>query len=112
MYEKQYWKNGDLITAEKFNNIEIGIETNACFIINANSEGQYLILDKTYKEIVTAINNKMLPRIRYIDQNHIYFLLIDYVEPYQILIKENVWIASAENDYPIIKKTALVLGGK
>jgi len=39
MYEKQYWKNGDLITAEKFNNIENGIEINACFIINVNSEG-------------------------------------------------------------------------
>lgn len=111
MYEKQYWKNGDLITAEKFNNIENGIETNACFIINVNSEGQDLILDKTYKEIVTAINNKMLPRIRYIDQNQIYFFSISYVEPYQIAIEGKIWVASAENDYPIIEKKT-VSGGK
>lgn len=111
MYEKQYWENGDLITAEKFNNIENGIETNACFIINVNSEGQNLILDKTYKEIVTAINNKILPRIRcIIDQDQIYFLLIDYVEPYKISINGIIWVASAENDYPITEKTAL--GGK
>lgn len=43
MYIKQTWTNGDLITANKLNHIELGIEENQLPEITANDIGKYLI---------------------------------------------------------------------
>lgn len=54
-YTPTVWQNGDVITAEKLNNIENGIEnSNSTLIVTEDSE---YALDKTYTEIKTAINN-------------------------------------------------------
>ena len=57
-YTKTTWSNGDVITGEKLNNIESGVES-------ANS-GSILIvhdventLDKTWQEIYDVVNNKI-----------------------------------------------------
>ena len=43
MYIKQTWTNGDLITANKLNHIELGIEENQLPEITAADIGKYLI---------------------------------------------------------------------
>ena len=57
-YTKTVWQDGDVITAQKMNNIENGIENVAgnestAFIINESSESTG-VLDKTWKEIHDA----------------------------------------------------------
>lgn len=58
-YEPTNWKNGDLITAEKLNNIENGVKNisniSCAYIINPEdpSTGD-LMLTKTYNEIKNA----------------------------------------------------------
>ena len=56
-YTKTTWSDGDVITAEKLNNIESGVEsasTSGSILIVHKSGG---IFDKTWQEICDAINN-------------------------------------------------------
>ena len=57
-YTPTEWKSGDVITAEKLNNIEEGISNSNIFIVNISahgSGGSYTVTsDKTYTEIRAA----------------------------------------------------------
>lgn len=59
-YVKTTWETGDVITAEKLNNMEGGIEANGPFIVtiraNETETGTELVLDKTVQEISDALN--------------------------------------------------------
>lgn len=68
-YTKQTWINGDIITAEKLNNIENGIVGGSSFVVTATdteNEGE-LVLDKTWNEINAALNSGMFVVIPYDD---------------------------------------------
>lgn len=54
-YTKQNWNSGDVITAEKLNKIENGVEnSNSVLIIHRISGDGGYALDKTWKEIHDA----------------------------------------------------------
>lgn len=60
-YVKTTWETGDVITAEKLNNMESGIETadGQSFILHVEYDETetYLVLDKTWTEIATALGS-------------------------------------------------------
>lgn len=53
-YVKTTWKTGDVITAEKLNNMEGGIEAHDPVFITAAVEDGSLVLSETYETIHTA----------------------------------------------------------
>lgn len=54
-YEKQNWKNGDVITESKLNHMEDGIATGGgVLVVNATMEGSAMTLDHTWQEIYDA----------------------------------------------------------
>ena len=60
-YTKTIWQSGDVVTSEKLNKIETGIETasNSVLIVqitNGETSGTY-VADKTAKEIYNAFNS-------------------------------------------------------
>lgn len=62
-YNKTTWANGDVITAEKLNNIETGVEgANNPLIVNVtwDDEEEKGVADKTFGEIRTALENGQL----------------------------------------------------
>ena len=57
-YEKQTWTTGDIITAEKLNHMENGIENGSdIFLVNFNMSGGEYSADKTYEELYNAALN-------------------------------------------------------
>lgn len=59
-YNKTTWANGDVITAEKLNNIETGVDgANNPLIVNVtwDSEEEMAYANKTFGEIRTAFEN-------------------------------------------------------
>lgn len=52
-YEKQNWKTGDIVTANRLNHMEDGIESNVLVVnIQGDIDGEEpLILDKTWQQI-------------------------------------------------------------
>lgn len=54
MYEKHTWENGELITAEKLNNMEDGIEANDVLWVGITGQATF---DKTFTEIDEAFSN-------------------------------------------------------
>lgn len=60
-YVEHLWKDGDIITAEKLNEIEEGIDTGDFFIdVIVNNENQ-TVLNKTYAEIEAIIDEGIIP---------------------------------------------------
>lgn len=54
-YEKQNWKNGDVITETKLNHMEDGIATGGgVLVVNGTIDGNTMTLDKTWQEIHDA----------------------------------------------------------
>lgn len=72
-YEKQEWKNGDTITAEKLNHMEDGIESvggGGAFIITATENNHNeLVLNKTWAEIKGAYDNGNIITIHFNDSS-------------------------------------------
>lgn len=66
-YTKQTWANGDVITAEKLNHMEDGIESAvpAMFIITLEQSGDDYTIDKTMAEIMSAYNSGLIPVVKY-----------------------------------------------
>ena len=70
-YTPTDWKTGDLITAEKLNNMESGIAGGGAglFVINAtgiadeNNVQTQPTIDKTWDEIVAAVESGLIPVI-------------------------------------------------
>lgn len=102
-YTKTTWSDGDVITAEKLNNIESGIESAGIFIVNAN-EG---VLNKTWQEIYNALNNN-IPAYLIIKDNisdvgfylitHVYFN--DRMLTYYVDSEFSVYTTDSASDYP------------
>ncbi len=66
-YTKQTWANGDVITAEKLNHMEDGIESAvpAMFIITLEQSDEDYTIDKTMDEIMSAYNDGLIPVVKY-----------------------------------------------
>lgn len=70
-YQPTEWKTGDIITAEKLNNIERGIGESGggeAFIINLTQDFSSLngfSADKTYAEVVAAVDQGIIPVVKY-----------------------------------------------
>ena len=102
-YTKTTWSDGDVITAEKLNNIESGVENAGIFIVNAN-EG---VLNKTWQEIYNALNNN-IPAYLIIkdDINDVGFYLITQVHfdnttsKYYVNSDFSQYTADSASDYP------------
>ncbi len=65
-YTKQTWANGDVITADKLNHIEDGLADNSTeLVVHAinHPEDEVTVLDKTFGEIRTAVNNGRMVKI-------------------------------------------------
>lgn len=112
MYEKQTWKNGDVITEEKLNHMEDGIASCGMFVVGSTDDEstQTTTLDKTYKEIADASNagqNVILkhlidaatsiePLVSYgTEKNKFVVRFISYLD--QLM---TTFSADSENDYP------------
>lgn len=66
-YVKTTWATGDVITAEKLNNIETGIEESfRVFVITITESGNDVISSATFDEIMEALNNGMIPIAQYL----------------------------------------------
>lgn len=109
-YVRQTWKIGDIITAEKLNNIEDGIVTNKNFIIKLifSYDDSTVVLDKTFEEIVTAVRNDGLVPIimsKTIDGSqlaNINEITIDEQSHYYAIVTDVglTFAAESRNDYP------------
>lgn len=66
-YEKQTWKNGDIITEDKLNHIEDGIAEvgssggGGGMAIHINTVDSAQVMDKTWQEITDAISAGIIP---------------------------------------------------
>jgi len=59
-YTKTTWRDGDVISADRLNNMEDGIANAApMVIVNRTENDGVVVLDKTWQEIYNAINNKI-----------------------------------------------------
>lgn len=79
-YTKQTWANGDVITADKLNHMEDGIESveSAMFLITLEQSGDNYTIDKTMAEIMSAYNSGLIPVVKY--GNNFLYLLNEYNE--------------------------------
>lgn len=72
-YTPTEWSTGDVITAEKLNNIEQGIVSHDVFVVTSINDDSLnaFVLDKTYAEILTAIKsgNNVLIKLIWGDNN-------------------------------------------
>ena len=61
-YTKTNWVTGDVVTAEKMNNIETRIDTGTTMIIHVDEDPQTLLqtLDVTWQEIYDAVSSGVL----------------------------------------------------
>lgn len=62
-YTPTNWATGDVITAEKLNNMESGIDNAGMFVITVKVNNSDVIqsVDKTFEDTLTAINNGLIP---------------------------------------------------
>lgn len=117
-YVRQAWKTGDIITAEKLNNIEDGIITNKNFIIKStiSYDDGTEVLDKTFEEIVVAVkNNGLVPIITMKTNNlndarsllvNINEIRIDEQSHYYAIVTDVglTFAAEGRNDYPFYQR--------
>lgn len=68
-YEKQTWTTGDTITAEKLNNLEDGVSGNGgVVLVTVTYDEQNYQADKTFSEILEAIQNNLIVKVIYTNQ--------------------------------------------
>lgn len=111
-YDKTVWNDGDVITAEKLNNIENGVEgaNDGSSILQIGIENSYL--NKTWNEIKTAFENGVIPVVFYVNSETSSSTLniingVDiHNETYQIYVlgHDDVfgYVEGNPNDYPYI----------
>ena len=117
-YEKQNWKTGDTITAEKLNHIEEGIEKGyfqLVEIIYDESTDKYR-LNKTYSEINELLINgiptfmkfsstqsaELLPITTTVHAGDMYGVGALTINAFTYEPSAQVYIADSENGYPIL----------
>ena len=92
-YNPNIWNTGDIITAEKLNNMERGIGESGggeTFLINVeiSAETGAISADKTYAEIIAAVDQGIIPVVKFIpDETEFFYYtfcgLLDYNYIYQ-----------------------------
>ena len=107
-YSKQTWVNGDIITADKLNHMEDGIENIGGNILEIGSrdEGSKMILDKTWNQIKNAIPNCVF--IKDVDGlfqkgivAHVgYSSASSYTVTIYTDMYYNIFVAESPDDYP------------
>ena len=114
-YEKTTWETGDIVTAEKLNNIENGIENaggGSTFVVNVEFEVSGLTCDKTWAEILNAGTNgesiifvlKGTNEVQYFYPSHIFKDGKDFIVA-TVSVDNNgvnrfVFSTNSENGYP------------
>lgn len=74
MYEKQNWEDGDIITAQKMNHIEDGIEK-FVVIFSGSTENEDAACDKTFSEIAEAYSQGKEISLKYYNGTEYFDLL-------------------------------------
>lgn len=119
-YEKQTWNNGDIITADKLNHIEDGIENNNLnvMVVILTQDGQdtsSVTCNKSAKEIYDALNNGEIIRAYYnVNDTYQHFPIIelsintwDYNEgTYMIFMENSYSIVDNNQNYYSVYQTA------
>lgn len=110
-YTKTNWETGDTITAEKLNNLENGVAGNVFVIGEETVDLTTKILNKTWKEILTAMSNGSLCMILETDTNYaradfLQIAFMDDEDPQNITysvstIDHFAYSTDSENGYPI-----------
>lgn len=111
-YEKQTWMNGEVITADKLNHMEDGIADSGggaggVFVVNM-TYGDFLELDKTWKEIHDAIvsgysviipasvgSNATTLRVQSATSQDMYKVNCD---------DQSTFVCDNENDHPVLNE--------
>ena len=57
-YTRNTWKSGDTVTSAKLNNMEDGIASSGAFIVHGTVSEDIITLDKTWREIYDAAQEK------------------------------------------------------
>lgn len=67
-YEKTTWETGDVITAEKLNNLEVGVVNSGTPVLQLEPvENVGMVVNITYAELETALQSGGMPLIRTIE---------------------------------------------
>lgn len=66
-YEKQTWSNGDIITADKLNHMEDGIGGGGSEYYHIKMNGETYYLDKTWQEIHDALQEYGVGKVFIVD---------------------------------------------
>lgn len=114
-YVKTTWQTGDVITAEKLNKMEDGIEAGQGFFISGTwsevSGEHWYTFDKTFTEIKAAMDAGIMPVVKVaafaeaqIPEHYYTILDADFTEKVLKLNAESVLVArdEGENDIPVI----------
>lgn len=103
-YEKTVWNTGDIVTAQKLNNIENALSNLLPLFIHMNQETG--ALDRTWNEIYQALANRMV--VLCVNQEYQRFQLL----PFAAQADENIYVVGNEgqnvvficsdpDDYPV-----------
>ena len=105
-YTPTTWTSGDVITAEKLNNLEGGVEAagSALLITITSGDNSMATMDKAWKEIYDAFMGG-IPCIATYDQSystHNYLVTDVYTqgESYEVTVGDYSYYTNSENDYP------------
>lgn len=109
-YTPTEWNTGDIVTAEKLNNLESGVLSasgGGSFVIGVTSENDTDTLDKTWKEIHDAMASGQIAVIKKTQEENIQIVLCyaaanigDGAKPYLIATNDDSYFAETQNDYP------------
>lgn len=113
-YEKTNWSSGDIITAEKLNHIEGGVESansgSCALIVTGTDSGSVEVLDKTWKEIHDAYVAGQSVLYHYLNESTLSDSYYNVVAVEKNSDAYNMWVwgdsqsfqytALTENDYP------------
>ena len=111
-YTKTTWQDGDVITADRLNNMENGIANAApMVIVNGTYNNGEIILDKTWQEIYDAINNKIPVYICYNYNNSDDDYGIFMGEVMSVYYSDNEYKVSADAVYSAISSSGYPMRG-
>ena len=111
-YEKHTWKNGEVITADKLNNIEEGISGGGSgggsLVIHATTEGTIETFDKTCAEVLEAFQSGSPciivhgPAYEGDLNTHVTLIYEAYAteDGYAFIDSNTTYNGNAEDDYP------------
>lgn len=108
-YEKQTWKNGDTITADKLNHIEDGVGNNKILEVQAimvrENDESFYTLNKTWQEIYDAFPNVYISMVEQnINLKASITVVLEEGEQYMVessaMQNNNMFMTDSANGYP------------